>query len=55
MTSFASGFATATLAAAGVALVAALFTFFLVSAAETAPSDPHKKRPCKFVDCRDPL
>lgn len=55
LTSFASGFATATLAAAGVAVVAALSTFFLVSAAETAPSDPHKKQPCKFVDCRDPL
>jgi EmrB/QacA subfamily drug resistance transporter len=55
VSSFADGFAAASLLAAGVALIAAILTFSLVGAEDTAPSRSEKKRPCKFVDCRDPL
>ena len=36
-------------------LVAAGLTFSLVNAGDTAPSCAAKTRPCKLVDCRDPL
>jgi EmrB/QacA subfamily drug resistance transporter len=52
--SFADGFAAASLLAALVALVACLLTFLLVRAEETAPT-PLEERPCKLIDCRDPL
>jgi EmrB/QacA subfamily drug resistance transporter len=52
---FADGFAAASLLAAIIALAACLLTFALVRADETAPSPVKKERPCKFVDCRDPL
>jgi EmrB/QacA subfamily drug resistance transporter len=55
---FSQGFSTATLFAAILGLIACLLTFTLISAAETAPSgaEPEKKqRPCKLIDCRDPL
>ncbi len=53
--SFADGFAAASLLAAAVALAAALLTLWLVGAEDTAPSRAETKRPCKFIDCRDPL
>lgn len=55
---FANGFAAATLFAAILGLVACILTFRLVSAADTAPTGPlpeRKERPCKLIDCRDPL
>ena len=55
LSSFAHGFAAASLVAAIVALVAAGLTFVLISPVDTAPSSPLEKRHCKFVDCRDPL
>jgi hypothetical protein len=35
-------------------LIAAILTFSLVGAEDTAPSRAEKERPCKLVDCRDP-
>jgi hypothetical protein len=56
LTAFADGFAAASLLAAIVAIVACLLTFMLVRRDETAPAGvPQKSRPCKFIDCRDPL
>ncbi|MEA2808712.1 MAG: hypothetical protein QOJ17_2853 [Rhodospirillaceae bacterium] len=55
LAAFADGFAAASLLAAVVALVAAGLTFSLVNAGDTAPSRAAKTRPCKLVDCRDPL
>jgi EmrB/QacA subfamily drug resistance transporter len=55
LSSFAHGFSAASLVAAIVALVAAGLTFVLISPVDTAPSSPLEKRPCKFIDCRDPL
>jgi hypothetical protein len=55
LAAFADGFAVASLLAAVVALVAAGVTFSLVGAQDTAPSPAAKTRPCKLVDCRDPL
>jgi hypothetical protein len=55
---FANGFAAATLFAAALGLLSCLLTFRLISAAETAPTGPpleKSQRPCKLVDCRDPL
>ena len=52
---FADGFAAASLLAAGVALVAAGLTFSLVNAGDAAAAPAAKTRPCKLVDCRDPL
>jgi hypothetical protein len=55
---FANGFAAATLFAAILGLVACILTFRLVGAADTAPTGPlpeRKERPCKLIDCRDPL
>jgi EmrB/QacA subfamily drug resistance transporter len=51
LSAFAGGFAAASLFAAMVALIAAILTFLLVGA---TPSHA-EKRPCKFIDCRDPL
>ena len=48
-------FAAASLVAAIVCLVAAGLTLVLISPVDTAPSSPLEKRPCKFIDCRDPL
>jgi hypothetical protein len=53
--SFADGFAAASLLAAFVAVVACLLTFRFVRPEDTAPSDAIGHRPCKFIDCRDPL
>jgi MFS family permease len=55
LASFADGFAAASLLAAVVALAAAVLTFSLVGAEDTAPPRAEKTRPYKFVDCRDPL
>jgi EmrB/QacA subfamily drug resistance transporter len=55
LASFADGFAAASLLAAAIALLAAILTFSLVGAQDTAPSPSEKNRPCKLVDCRDPL
>jgi EmrB/QacA subfamily drug resistance transporter len=55
LAAFADGFAVASLLAALVALVASVLTFWLVGAHDTAPSQTAKNRPCKLVDCRDPL
>jgi Na+/melibiose symporter-like transporter len=55
LAAFADGFAAASLLAAGVALVAAGLTFSLVNAEDTAAAPAAKTRPCKLVDCRDPL
>jgi hypothetical protein len=55
LAAFADGFAAASLLAAVVALVAAGLTFSLVNAGDTAPSCAAKTRPCKLIDCRDPL
>jgi EmrB/QacA subfamily drug resistance transporter len=55
---FANGFAAATLFAAALGLLSCLLTFRLISAAETAATGPpleKNQRPCKLVDCRDPL
>jgi EmrB/QacA subfamily drug resistance transporter len=54
---FAHGFAAATLFAAALGLISCFLTFRLISAAETAATVPleKKQRPCKLVDCRDPL
>jgi hypothetical protein len=54
---FAHGFAAATLFAAALGLISCFLTFRLISAAETAATGPleKKQRPCKLVDCRDPL
>jgi hypothetical protein len=55
LTAFADGFGAASLRAGIVALIACLLTFVLVRTEETAPSVVKSERPCKFVDCRDPL
>jgi hypothetical protein len=55
LAAFAEGFGAASLLAAIVALIACLLTFALVSSGETPPSAVTTERPCKFVDCRDPL
>jgi EmrB/QacA subfamily drug resistance transporter len=57
MTSYGAGFASASLDAAVIAVIACLLAIALVSGKETAPtaSLPHEQMPCKFVDCRDPL
>jgi hypothetical protein len=55
---FSNGFSAATLFAAILGLIACILTFRLISAAETAPTGPlpeKKQRPCKLIDCRDPL
>ena len=54
---FAHGFAAATLFAAALGLISCFLTFRLISVAETAATGPleKKQRPCKLVDCRDPL
>jgi EmrB/QacA subfamily drug resistance transporter len=54
LAAFADGFGAASLLAAIIALVACLLTFALVNSREIAPSAV-TERPCKFVDCRDPL
>jgi EmrB/QacA subfamily drug resistance transporter len=55
LAAFANGFGAASLLAAIVAFVACFLTFALVSAGETATLIVTTERPCKFVDCRDPL
>jgi EmrB/QacA subfamily drug resistance transporter len=55
LTSFADGFAAASLLAACVAVLACLLTVWFVRFEDTAPSAATGHRPCKFVDCRDPL
>jgi hypothetical protein len=54
---YGSGFASAALIAAGIAVVACLLAFALISGEETAPpvTPTPVKFPCKVVDCRDPL
>jgi EmrB/QacA subfamily drug resistance transporter len=57
-TSFAQGFAAAMVFAVALGLLACVLTFTLISAQETAPVTPtpeKKVRPCKLIDCRDPL
>jgi EmrB/QacA subfamily drug resistance transporter len=54
LSSFAGGFAAASLLAAIVASVSAILTYSLIRPEDTAPSRS-ERRPCKFVDCRDPL
>jgi hypothetical protein len=57
-TSFAQGFAAAMVFAVALGLLACVLTFTLISAQETAPVTPtpeKKARPCKLIDCRDPL
>jgi len=55
LTSFADGFAAASLLAACIAVLACLLTVWFVRFEDTAPSAATGHRPCKFVDCRDPL
>jgi hypothetical protein len=55
LASFADGFAAASLLAALVAAAACILTVALVRANETAPSGVKTARPCKLIDCRDPL
>jgi hypothetical protein len=55
LASFGDGFGAASLLAAIVAAVACVLTMALVRADETAPSGVKADRPCKFIDCRDPL
>jgi EmrB/QacA subfamily drug resistance transporter len=53
--SFAKGFAAASLLAMLIALAACLLAFALIRPEETLPVPATRKRPCKLVDCRDPL
>jgi fucose permease len=56
LASFADGFAAASFLAAGVAVTACLLTLRFVRFEDTAPTTGLvMHRPCKFVDCRDPL
>jgi EmrB/QacA subfamily drug resistance transporter len=55
LAAFSDGFAAASLLAAVVAVVACLLTFWFVGFEDTAPSGAVGHRPCKFIDCRDPL
>jgi EmrB/QacA subfamily drug resistance transporter len=57
LSAYGAGFASAALAAAGVAIAACLLAFNLISEEETAASPVRgpTKMPCKVVDCRDPL
>ena len=55
LSSFADGFAAASLLAAIVAVIACLLTYRFVRFDDTAPAGVAGHRPCKFVDCRDPL
>jgi MFS family permease len=56
LSAFADGFARASVVAAVVAAVACLLTFTFVRREDAAPSGPARlDRPCKTIDCRDPL
>jgi EmrB/QacA subfamily drug resistance transporter len=55
LASFAAGFAAASLLAAIIAIISCVLTFLLVGARDTAPAGGQMRRPCKLVDCRDPL
>jgi hypothetical protein len=57
LAAYGTGFASAAMVAAVVALVACLLAYGLISADETAPvgSPAPAKMPCKVIDCRDPL
>ena len=56
LSAFARGFASAGLLATCVAAIACILTFHYVKSQDTAPLPPSKeKRPCKTIDCRDPL
>jgi Na+/melibiose symporter-like transporter len=55
LSSFSRGFGAASLLGAAVALVACLLTLLLIRARETAPALAGGPRPCKSIDCRDPL
>jgi EmrB/QacA subfamily drug resistance transporter len=55
LASFAKGFGTASLLGMLIALVACLLAFVLIRAEESSPAPATRKRPCKLVDCRDPL
>jgi EmrB/QacA subfamily drug resistance transporter len=55
LSSFAAGFGDAALLAATAAVIAALLTVLLVRSEDTASARGQARRPCKVVDCRDPL
>jgi EmrB/QacA subfamily drug resistance transporter len=53
---FADGFSAAALLAAAIAAIACILTFAFVRSNDTAPVPLMKEeRPCKAIDCRDPL
>lgn len=53
---FGAGFAAASLLAAVVAALACVLTYRFVRRADTSPVPvPRRDRPCKFIDCRDPI
>jgi hypothetical protein len=53
---FADGFSAAALLAAAIAAIACILTFAFVRSNDTAPVPLVKEeRPCKAIDCRDPL
>jgi EmrB/QacA subfamily drug resistance transporter len=57
LTAYGAGFASAAIVAAGIAFIACLLAYGLISSQETAPVPQplHAKMPCKVIDCRDPL
>jgi hypothetical protein len=55
LTAYGAGFASAAIVAAGIAFIAYLLAYGLISSQETAPVPQHAKMPCKVIDCRDPL
>jgi hypothetical protein len=53
---FADGFSAAALLAAAIAAIACILTFAFVRSNDTAPVPlVEEERPCKAIDCRDPL
>src|SRR5580698_1453383 len=57
LTAYGAGFASAAIVAAGIAFIACLLAYGLISSKETAPVPQplHAKMLCKVIDCRDPL
>jgi EmrB/QacA subfamily drug resistance transporter len=56
LASFAQGFSRASIVAAAVAAAACAATFWFVRTKDTRPQTVSAvKRPCKLIDCRDPL